>query len=902
MKLDRREFLLKTGTVAAAGLLGSALASRAAASVITAEGRGISLIRDPADQVAGAPPARWAAEELRAALAARNHDVRFVGTPGEARPGDACVVIAGPGAATAGGFRAVLPDVAEALAIAPGTIGGRPALLAQGRDARGLSYALTELADAAACGADVFAATAASERPANPIRGVMRLFASSVEDKDWFNDRAFWRSYLSLLATERFNRLNLSFGLGYDGGYEGGLGLRDGYLHFAYPFLVKVPGYDVRATNLPDAERDANLAQLRFISDEAAARGLEFYLGLWTHSYEWPNSPQANHLITGLDARTQAPYSRDAVALILRECPNISGVTFRTHGESGVPEGNFDFWKTIFTGLTAAGRPVTLDLHAKGMDRQMIDTATATGLPFNIVPKFSAEHMGLPYHQADIRPTEVPTGRPGQRLYTLSEGARSFMRYGYGDLLNTERKYGVYHRIWPGTQRLLLWGDPVFAVAYARVGTFGGSLGQEIFDPLSFKGRKGSGLPGGRDAYADPALHAASGDFGKYRYGYRLWGRMLYRPDTPPETWRRQLRQDYGSAAGAVEISLGSASRILPLVTTAHLAAASNNLYWPELYVNMSVVDAPGTAPFNDTTSPKRFGGVSPLDPQLFSRPDDCADELLAGAASGKYSPIEVAQWLEALAEAAAANPDEATADRAAYRRYAIDTQVQAGLGRFFASKLRAGVLYRLFERTGDRAALEAAIRCYESARGFWAQVAQITKGVYVADIAWGDAWYQHGDWTDRLPRIDEDIALLRAATAPAGAVNPAPEKTAALIRLIQGNAPARPAPGVVHSPPASFRRGRPVTLALEPAAGQTPPREVLLHYRHANQAERWVAPAAVSSTADGSWTAAIPADYAAAPYPLTYYFECIHADGHALYPGLGPTLDQQPYFAVAPA
>jgi hypothetical protein len=42
----------------------------------------------------------------------------------------------------------------------------------------------------------------------------------------------------------------------------------------------------------------------------------------------------------------------------------------------------------------------------------------------------------------------------------FSAGTRSFLRYGYGDLLREDREWGVLHRIWPGTQRLLLWGDP----------------------------------------------------------------------------------------------------------------------------------------------------------------------------------------------------------------------------------------------------------------------------------------------------------------------------------------------------------------------------------------------------------------------------------------------------------
>ena len=96
-------------------------------------------------------------------------------------------------------------------------------------------------------------------------------------------------------------------------------------------------------------------------------------------------------------------------------------------------------------------------------------------MPTTVSPKYWAEHMGLPYHQAAIRPTEMP--KPGVAdakgaLMSLSNGSRSFMRYGYGDLLRDDRKYSVLHRIWPGTQRLLLWGDPLMAAAYGRASSF----------------------------------------------------------------------------------------------------------------------------------------------------------------------------------------------------------------------------------------------------------------------------------------------------------------------------------------------------------------------------------------------------------------------------------------------
>ncbi len=82
-------------------------------------------------------------------------------------------------------------------------------------------------------------------------------------------------------------------------------------------------------------------------------------------------------------------------------------------------------------------------------------------------------------------------------------------------------------------------------------------------------------------------------------------------------------------------------------MTTAHGASAGNNTYWPEVYLNQSIVDPAHYVPYTDTPAPRVFGNVSPLDPQLFSRINDFADELVKGQRSGKYSPIEVAQWIE---------------------------------------------------------------------------------------------------------------------------------------------------------------------------------------------------------------------------------------------------------------
>src|ERR1700689_1547942 len=111
---------------------------------------------------------------------------------------------------------------------------------------------------------------AAADQPFNRVRGIVRLFVSDVEDKPWFNDREMWPAYFSMLAAQRFNRFQLAFGIGYDFLRE----VTDCYFVFAYPFLLTVPGYNVRAVGLADAERDRNLETLRYISEQAVAHGI----------------------------------------------------------------------------------------------------------------------------------------------------------------------------------------------------------------------------------------------------------------------------------------------------------------------------------------------------------------------------------------------------------------------------------------------------------------------------------------------------------------------------------------------------------------------------------------------------------------------------------------------------
>jgi len=862
----------------------------------------VSLVVDPADPVSGAAPAQWAVRELELSLNARGLMVHKCEQISQAGAGDFCVVAAGAQFNVAAGIlkgsHAVVAENPESLGLVPGSVSGRKVLLACARDPRGLVYALLELSDRVQNAANPLSALALRapiiERPANAVRSVMRLFASDVEDKPWYNDREMWPRYLTMLATQRFNRFNLSLGLGYDFLRR----VTDAYFLFPYPFLLSVPGYNVRAPQLPDAERDRNLEMLKFISEQTVARGLQFQLGLWMHGYEWIDSPNPNYTVRGLTRAMHGPYCRDALRLLLQACPAIGGVTIRTHGESGVEEGSYVFWQTVFEGVATCGRRVEIDLHPKGLDQTMLDNARLTGQPITVSPKFWAEHLGMPYHQADIRELEVPkAGKQTSRLMNLSEGSRSFMRYGYGDLLREDRSWRVIHRVWPGSQRLLLWGDPVAAAAYSRAFSFCGSDGAEIMEPLSFKGRRGSGIAGDRCAYADPALRPRW-DWEKYEYSHRVWGRLLYNADSDSDPWRRYLRKHFGEGINELESALAKASRILPIVATAHLPSAANNNYWPEMYLNHSLIDAAHPGSYSDTPAPKVFGNVSPLDPQLFSRINDFADELLSGAGGGKYSPLEVAQWIDDYAGAAVKHVSQG-ADQvqdkqgADYRRLAIDVFILSGLGRFFAAKFRSGVLYRVFEKTNERAALESSLAQYRLARAAWADLSRLATGVYMSDVTVGELPQLHGHWLDRLPAIDRDINAI--AEKLDGITPGQPSASVALIiKEVLGRAD-REVLTCHHVPTTRFVPGKSLEIDLTVDA---PIASANLYYRHVNQAERFMV--AAMDRGQHHYHTTIPGAYTDSVYPLQYYFEVKTTTGRTLmYPGFSKELTNQPYIVI---
>ena len=473
-----------------------------------------------------------------------------------------------------------------------------------------------------------------------------------------------------------------------------------------------------------------------------------------------------------------------------------------------------------------------------------------------------------------------------------------FTRYGIGDLLKENRPYKVIHRIWPGTQRLLLWGDPQTAAAYSRAFSFCGSAGMDLMEPLSFKGRRGSGIAGDRCGYLDKSLKPRW-DWEKYLYTLRIWGRMQYNPNTDSDVWMRLLNKQFGPSASYTEQALANATRILPIVLTAHGTSAANNAYWPEMYTNLSITDPGAVNPYFDTPLPKVFGNVSPFDPQLFLSINDFAKELVSGKRSGKYTPVEAAQWIEDYADEAEKNlkksRSSANIKTPEFRRMHTDVSMQIGLGRFFGAKLRSGVLYSIFEQTGDRKALEEALKAYKRAYNHWEDLAHTAKDIYKSDVSVGERAFLRGHWLDRLPAIREDLSLMtkKLEQLTAGTAKDSLWISQTIAQTL--GKPKRIKISARHIQPEHFQPDQPLELNL---SFDKQPKSARLFYRHVNHGERYQS---LDMKPDGlNFKAEIPGPYTNSEYPLEYYFELRESPETAcLYPGFNEKLDNQPYFVI---
>ena len=776
------------------------------------------------------PAARWAVDELRRPLRARGESVE---TAAAAGPDPGFVI------GLAGGSPAVedalarsgvrCPGAPESLVLQP--LAGEGFLIC-GSDERGLAYALLEAARAvelASPEADAFAAIpAAVESPHLAWRSMQLFLCNRRLEETWFYDDGFWEEYLGRLARCRYNNLSLTFGH------------QIAYLSPPYPFLLEVPGFpEVRPVGFTPEQRSRHLEMLIRIAGETRRRGLHFTFGVWSqHASDYGES-----LVEGLTPEILGPYNAAGLARLLASCPQIDGVQFRMNYESGVSEDRqAGYYEPQFRAVAGCGRPIRLDLRAKGLTDDTIRLAREIVPDTVVSTKHWCEHLGMPYPMPAIQQFD----------------RKHFRRYGTWDLLRKPRPFALIHRLWSaGSQRLLLWADPEWVRRFANSCTYGGD-GFEVMAPLTNKGVRDDQPPW--PVSADPAFRSPAAEHGRHWMFCLLFGRLGYAPDASPEVWRRELRQRFGAAAASVEELYRAGGRILPLLTVVLQHSASLWTFWPERFAGRSL---------------EEDAQVEPSDPTRFYGIDEYVGDALADRLCGKWTPPHVAHNLRRLADRVRgllADLDGESA-KAELRHTLLDFTLLTHLAEYHACRLLAAVQLAFFRQAGEACRLPAVRQLLEEARGRWTALSSAAEGAYCEDLVFGFREKGHaGHWRDDLRVIERDLGSVDALIAqqqeiPSAGPGPFP-----------GGEAHPDTPEVGFAPPARAISGQ--DLELQVRCESPRPRVVRCHYRTTHQALEFEQ-VDMRCQGDG-FRAVVPGDAIDPAWDLMLFFELFFEDGRA--------------------
>jgi hypothetical protein len=765
--------------------------------------------------------------------------------------------------------------------------GGKKALLISGSDETGLMYNLLEMARRiekdginALNNAENLA-----ENPQNAVRCMDRYLLGHL-DEEWLKSEEFWHYFLARLAKNRFNRFCLI------------LGFDTAYMAPPYPYFVETPSFPkVKVNGIGEKERKENVKMFRKIGALCHQYGIKFDLATWQQR---PWTTEQEELVQGLpeDVKGLSAYCYEGIKNMVTAIPEIDIVQFRVNHESGVGDqvSAEDFWNRCADAVAdvadETGRPLILDLRAKGLTDSMIAHAFSRGLPVEVPTKFWCEHAALPYHLSIMRTEEL------DRLNNFNHSRR----YSYADMLKKPKYYDVIYRLWNyGSTNLFLWGDVDYARRFSLSCGLSGSTGFQINTPLSLKyGHELSHIKHW-DTFAKKELRYGKWEDERFWMWYITFGRLGYNPDTDPSVWQDEFAAHFGEAGVSLEKALAVASKIVPFVTTIHMPVHPSLRYWTEMSTGWGLFGENNIDESKDYDPGKNisYGSTEPSDHGLFYGIDEYVKDYSAGKLSGKYSPLQSAVWLEDMAnetEKHLAAAEKKAKKEAEYLAMKVDMTMLCDLARYHAAKIRSACALAFFKKTKKAAFISDSLLLLNQAIAYWNALSEKGKENYYHDLDFSSAGSKtrRGTWGDLTKELLADkeslLSLLKSAKSEAVA-----ELSASYL---PENVPVESFQ-IAADFPDCVKAGEALTIDAAFASFGELDALPVLHYRHVDQTEGVFHTLKMSRTAHG-YSAVIPAKYITADWDLQIYITVQGSDGSCvMFPGVYHPVYPYPYHVI---
>ncbi len=626
-----------------------------------------------------------------------------------------------------------------------------------GGDERGAMYGLLDLADQLRLnGNDISSLRFYTARPHLPFRGIKfntpwsayRSHPALTQHHDTVRDLKFWEAYLDMMADNRFNVLSLWS------------------LH-PFTYMVRPKAFPESYTSISAEEHAEWQAFYKQLFRMAKERGIDTYVVWWT-IFVSPDFAEAHDIARysinlafygpGENNELVDRYNRTCVTELINTYDDLTGI--------GVSLGERIFhldpaqreqWiiDNVVGGIRDANRPVKFIHRAPftgdaEITRRAIDDLE--GEPNILGPilmeyKFNASH-----------------GHSSTRLHR-THGAGVNDAYWNPPPRNHKMVWMMRNEDFT----TLRWGQSDFIREHIRNNTHdyvaGYFVGSETYIPAKAYHQK---RPDDRINWT----YAFERDW----LFYRLWGRLLYDPDTPESIFSGEFERRYGGEHASPLYKATKLAGRVPL-RVATFFAGSND---PSLTVE-HFMDGGRSRLANGEKDGTFFIQIDEfivhetLDPAWLNV-KDYVDHVVSGTPiePGRRTPLEVADEAEQEAIELLGILDTIEAERAG-KRGPIDFEIAdarawARLSLYFTEKIRGAVALQTFRLTGDESQRTSAIEHLKQALNHWKDLSDVTDAVYDPFLSTKLIWIKEDgllSWRMLIPQVEADIETARQSSGP---------------------------------------------------------------------------------------------------------------------------------------
>ncbi len=588
-----------------------------------------------------------------------------------------------------------------------------------GGDNRGLIYGTLSLVEALNNGVSLDNIKANQQRPALAFRGIKfnlpwqtyRPSTALDQHVPTVKDLEYWEAFLDMMVANRFNVISL-------------------WNMHPYTFMIK-------PKNFPEASpwSKKEMAEWQHFYHElfrmAKERALDTYIVHWNifvseafseaHNLKGRNY-YPHYYVPGDSSEIVRRYLRESVTQVLAEYPNLDGIGV-SHGEGMADMTPLERqqWMddVLIAGMLEADRPVKLIHRVPFSSGRSSDPGASKSV--EQVTRAAMEKLDQRF--------DGPIWVEMKFNWSHGHSTPTLEKVHGGQLGDTyfEPKPENYKITWQVRNEdffALRWGVPNFIRQHialnAQEAYVGGYfIGSETYIPAL-------------DYFTEPKYLEKNGYSTNWRWAfqrqwlfYKLWGRLLYQPETKDEVFQAEFTRRYGPEAKDLLQAFSLASQTQLRIASLYDATWDFTLY-SEGFMALQ----------GDTTryiSVDRLIKQGTMDKQYVSvaEYEQALSEGKGFEASRVTPPILVKQLEMDNKQALALVKTIVPKGDGAFMYEVADVQTWAYLGLHLAAKLEGAMALQRFRLGGDKKYQALAVKHLTQALEYWDKVIDITRPIY---------------------------------------------------------------------------------------------------------------------------------------------------------------------------